>query len=299
MDNYSTYDKEMNYTMALCDYTGTSFDNHAVIGTRFVIVMIESGSGIALLDGCSIPYIAPCAFCINEKEHLIINESDHSKLRAIYFNPNIINSSLNCENIRNLPPDSSTTLLQDTYLTQPFTNRKSTYHGKFNLSTISIKKCNRILDEIHSLIINLIYNWPCRSRAYIFELLFFFNKLLEIDSYSNETYMEMIEDDFQSILLYVYHNYENKISVQDITERFHISKTTLAKMFQKNVGETFISYLNKLRVTMAATMLRDTMLPVSDIMTRVGFYDSVHFLRTFKKYTGYAPSVYRERYCWM
>lgn len=50
---------------------------------------------------------------------------------------------------------------------------------------------------------------------------------------------------------------------------------------------------------MASTMLRDTMLPINEIMTRVGFCDTVHFLRTFKKYTGDSPSEYRKKYNWM
>lgn len=70
-------------------------------------------------------------------------------------------------------------------------------------------------------------------------------------------------------------------------------------MFKDNLDETFLTYLNKLRITMASTILRDTLLPINEIMTRVGFTDTVHFFRTFKKYTGLTPTEYREKYNWM
>jgi len=45
---------------------------------------------------------------------------------------------------------------------------------------------------------------------------------------------------------------------------------------------------------MASVMLKDTLLPVSEVMERVGFNDSTHFSRTFKKYMGLSPSEFRD-----
>jgi YesN/AraC family two-component response regulator len=47
---------------------------------------------------------------------------------------------------------------------------------------------------------------------------------------------------------------------------------------------------------MASIMLRETMLPISEILNRVGINDNVHFSRMFKKHMGYTPSGYREKY---
>jgi AraC-like DNA-binding protein len=43
-------------------------------------------------------------------------------------------------------------------------------------------------------------------------------------------------------------------------------------------------------------MLRDTLLPVSEIMYRTGFNEANHFSRTFKKYMSCAPSDYRKEF---
>lgn len=299
MEKYITYEEEYDFFIAMSDYIGTSFDNEEALGIRFVLLFIEKGSGIVTLAGRSIPYIAPCVFCVNEKERIIINETEGSKIRAIVFDPCIINSFLNYDNIRCLPYDVPFTLVQDNNLIRYFLVRKDTYCGKFNLGPVSEKKFVRTFSEISRLLSEKTTNWPCKCRSYLIELLFFIDNLFETDNFSHDTYIDEFNDDFQAIILYIYHNYDKKITINEITEQFHISKTTLAKMFKANLGETYLSYLNKLRITIASTMLRDTMLPVSDIMLRVGFYDSAHFLRTFKKYTDLSPSAYREKYCWL
>lgn len=299
VERYATYNKQRDFFIAMSDTEGNSFDNKEALGERFVLVMITKGSGIAYMDGYSIPYIAPCLFCVNEKEHFVIPESDELALRAVFFVPNIINSVLNFENVRNLPFGTPFTVVEDRDLIQSFLVRKEEYHGKYSLGPVSEKKMLKLLDQIHKILTEQLVNWPCRSRSYLFEILFFIDNLFDTDHFTYETCLEMADVDFQEILVYVYNNYEKRITVTEITDRFHISKTTLAKMFRTNLNETLLSYLNKLRISMASTMLRDTLLPISEIMTRVGFSDSAHFLRTFKRYTGFTPTSYREKYGWM
>jgi len=56
-----------------------------------------------------------------------------------------------------------------------------------------------------------------------------------------------------------------------------------------------MEYLIRLRVKMAAIILRDTDLPISEIAYRVGFNDITHFGRMFRKRVGYSPSEYRKK----
>jgi AraC family L-rhamnose operon regulatory protein RhaS len=51
-----------------------------------------------------------------------------------------------------------------------------------------------------------------------------------------------------------------------------------------------------LRINLAAAMLRDTGLPITEVRQRVGFNDDSHFRRTFRKYLGMAPGEYRREY---
>jgi AraC family L-rhamnose operon regulatory protein RhaS len=73
----------------------------------------------------------------------------------------------------------------------------------------------------------------------------------------------------------------------------------LNELFRKATGDTVISYLIKLRIELAASMLRDTGMPIKEIGCRVGFDDTANFGRTFKKLKGCSPKQYREENSWI
>lgn len=222
------------------------------------------------------------------------------KHSAIFFHPHIICSAFNYDNVRNFDYADSVTMSQDRAMFIYFLVRDKKFVGKMELGPLTVKRMGQIWDSIYKQCHDqLADNWPCRSRSFMIELFIMLENLYETGIYENESNLQAIQEEFQPILTYIYNNYDKKITVAQLTAQFHIGKTTFAQMFQKNVGESFLTHLNKLRVNIAATMLRDTMLPVSEIMFRVGISDQAHFFRTFKKYNGIAPAIYREKYNWM
>lgn len=299
MEPFTIYAKSHSFSLAFSVYQGMSFDNIQALGLRLSLVFAEEGSGIALINERPIPYMAPCVFCMNETEHIVIPETNNSKIKAIFFHPSILNGFLNFENIREHLNDVYFTVAQDRDMIRFFLNRDNGFMSKFTLGPLSAKKFTSLIDTLDKQTREQTVNWPCRSRSYIMEILFLLENISSTESLKNETHVESIEEDFYPILQYIYNNYDKKISVDELTEHFHISRSTFAKRFKDNMGEPFLEHLNKMRITMAATMLRDTQLPVSEIMFRVGFSDNVHFLRTFKKYINEPPSLYREKYNWM
>ena len=76
-------------------------------------------------------------------------------------------------------------------------------------------------------------------------------------------------------------------------------RTTLAEQFHRATSLPVMTYLAQLRMRQASLLLRDTVLPVSEIMLRVGYQHSTHFWRTFRKHIGVSPTQYRQRYCWL
>lgn len=102
-----------------------------------------------------------------------------------------------------------------------------------------------------------------------------------------------------AIVTYLNNNYKEKITLEHLATMFTTNRTCLNDQFYKVTNLSIIDYLIKLRVNLAATMLRDTLIPISEIMSRVGFNDRSHFWRTFKKYTSLSPKEYRKKYCWI
>ena len=179
----TTYEKNNYFTIAMCDYKGNCFDNEDALGQRFTIVLVEKGVGIATINDNMISYIAPCIFCLNEQEHIVIPASNDSSVRAVLFHPCIINSSFDFENIRDHNSADPLTILQDKELVDCILNRDEGFTGKFNIGPILEKKLGVLYDGINKMITEQnMPNWPCRSRSYTMEILFLLEQLYVLDN---------------------------------------------------------------------------------------------------------------------
>ena len=298
--NFTTIDKNNSFSMPMSYYEGSEINNQLAIGNRFCFILIEKGTGILRINDKNLPFIAPVIFCINENEKVVIDTSANVKIRTIYFHPSIINNILNFENVRSTPDDFSMSAIQDSYMTKYFTKRENGFYGKINIGPLSNKRFENLCESFKTESINQNRdNWPCRSRSYIMEILFLLEHVYSENDLSKDKALEQVDDELYSILLYIINNYDKKITIPCLTKEFNINRTTLSEKFTKVVGESIISYVNKLRINMASIILRDTKIPVAEVMERVGFSDNAHFLRTFKKYMGLSPKEYRDKYCWM
>ncbi len=298
MDAFTTQAHSKTFSIDFCVKHLDAFDNAEALGQRLCLLYIGKGSGLAKVNDGVVPFISPCVFCINEKEHVVIEKECGCELRALYFHPSVINNIFDFETVRVLPEDVSFTVQHDSYMMHTFLERNEANRGMYIVGPSTGKHILSLMDTFEMLITKQQINWPCRSRSYVMELLFMLDGLGNAAG-AGEALTDEVDEDFLPLLQYIYSNYDKKITVEELTEQFHISKSTIAKKFKNNLGDSFLVYLNKLRIRMAATMLRDTALPVNEIMYRVGFMDTVHFLRTFKKYMNETPSSYREKYNWM
>lgn len=90
-------------------------------------------------------------------------------------------------------------------------------------------------------------------------------------------------------------NYMNNISLTDLADQIHVSRTHLSALFNKEVGCTFPEYLAKYRIHKAQDIIRHTKLSLTSIAELVGYSDYVHFSKTFKKYIGMTPQSFRKQ----
>lgn len=87
--------------------------------------------------------------------------------------------------------------------------------------------------------------------------------------------------------------FQGKVTLEEISARAHVSKFHLSHEFKRITGTTVFEYLNALRCENAAKLLRSDM-GVSEAATAVGFDNLSYFSRTFKRYMGVLPSLYRK-----
>ena len=96
------------------------------------------------------------------------------------------------------------------------------------------------------------------------------------------------------MLSFIKDNYGNHISLADIADSAHVSRSECIRCFKKYIDETPISYLTNFRIESAAHMLIMTEEPVNEIATICGFDDMSYFSKTFKNKKGVSPSQYRQ-----
>jgi len=129
----------------------------------------------------------------------------------------------------------------------------------------------------------------------LLERLYTLADVAETELLSNDISLTEVEP----VLLYLHNNYSQKLCLDGLARAFNTNRTTLTKQFHQSTGMPVMTYLNRLRINLAALMLRDTSLSVNEIVERVGLTNPTHFGRAFRKATGYTPSEYRRQYCWL
>lgn len=95
---------------------------------------------------------------------------------------------------------------------------------------------------------------------------------------------------------YIDKHLHESISIADLAALVGMHPNYFIRFFKDKTGMTPAKHITILRIDRAKTMLETTDLPIADIMHRLGFEDSSHFSKLFKRYAGYSPRYYREYY---
>ena len=96
------------------------------------------------------------------------------------------------------------------------------------------------------------------------------------------------------VLNYIHDNYLT-VTLDELSERFHLTKPYLSKYIKEKTGNTFGDIVKDLKMKKAAALLKTTTLSAGEIADRSGYPTIEHFNRTFKKYYGMSPNKYRKQ----
>lgn len=93
---------------------------------------------------------------------------------------------------------------------------------------------------------------------------------------------------------YIQYHYDEKISLEDVAEKLHLSKHYLCSSFKKATGENMSLYINKLRIEKAKRLLLEPDGRIKEIFEEVGYSNQQYFSKVFKKITGMTIMEYKE-----
>lgn len=94
---------------------------------------------------------------------------------------------------------------------------------------------------------------------------------------------------------YISKNYAGNINLENTAEYVQKSKNYFSYLFKKELGISFIDYLNQVRVEEAKKLLDTTDDKTYEISEKTGFNDYKYFSSVFKKITGMSPAQYKKR----
>jgi len=95
------------------------------------------------------------------------------------------------------------------------------------------------------------------------------------------------------VMDFIYDNFHDDISIQQLAQMAHISPFHFIRVFSKQTGLAPHAFLMQLRVNKAKSLI-DKGQSLSQVASQTGFSDQSHLTRIFKRYLGYTPGQYRN-----
>ena len=102
--------------------------------------------------------------------------------------------------------------------------------------------------------------------------------------------------DLTPVRNYLDEHFTEKITLDELSDRFFINKFYLVRLFKEQYGQSINHYLQQIRITKAKQLLRFTDKTVEQIGLECGLGAHSYFTRTFKKVEGITPSEFRSQW---
>ncbi|WP_026494999.1 AraC family transcriptional regulator [Butyrivibrio sp. WCD3002] len=103
-------------------------------------------------------------------------------------------------------------------------------------------------------------------------------------------------DHIRAIIKYSEQHYMNPISIGEIASVVAFSEDYFSHFFKRNMGVSYLQYLNELRMSHVYKDLIYTDIPLKDILEQHGFTNYKLFRRMFQEKFHTTPGEYRKKY---
>jgi len=91
-------------------------------------------------------------------------------------------------------------------------------------------------------------------------------------------------------------NLHDKISIDDLCNKFSVSRRNFDRRFIKATGNTPLEYSQRVKIEIAKKSFETTRKTISEVMYEVGYSDDKAFREVFKKFTSMSPIDYKKKY---
>ncbi len=153
--------------------------------------------------------------------------------------------------------------------------------------------------EIDSEMVRATYQFHWQRIADYNSLKHFIKDALQSFWY-NEKNIENRDSDYSDAIyqsiIYIKQHYFEDISLDELAQQVNLNSSYLSFLFKKEVGTTFLQYLNNIRLENACALLKNSPnLAVESISAQVGYRTPSYFYKIFREKYGMSPNQWRKK----
>ena len=104
------------------------------------------------------------------------------------------------------------------------------------------------------------------------------------------------QDRLSHVLRYINANFASIESLEELADKFFLSKYHLCHMFKQHLGVPLVTYLNTIRIRAACKLIKDGGLSTAEIAAACGFNSTSYFCKVFKDEKGVSPGKYLKQH---
>ncbi len=139
------------------------------------------------------------------------------------------------------------------------------------------------------------YSQNMRARRAVLEsyMNILISKILR-KMHPQENWKNKSEKMWRELSEYIDKNLDKRLTLPDLAKKCFYNPSYFSRVFKERFDIPLAEYISRERAALAAKLLRESELGISDIAERCGYGDKSAFYRAFTKFYGITPAQYRK-----
>ena len=281
-----SFDQEIDFTILSIPaiHPQIPFESPVLQANYFSFILTKEGSGVYYLDDEAFPF-ASKSFYFTNPGHIksyVLHESKEALI--ITLSDKFLQENVTLETFEEFPfllaerspahhlPDSD------------FEEFQTLYHQILNEFEKDSPYKNKILGNLFTVLLIKIKEkfWsdydPIEEGNRDSQIVKSFKKELE------KAFNKVVNGDAPEV----------KLQAQDFAEKLNLHPNYLNSVIKSKTGRTLNDWISQRTLSLAKVLLLNTSLSAKEIAYQLGFSESTHFGRFFKKHTGQSPNAFRK-----
>ncbi|MCU9615106.1 AraC family transcriptional regulator [Caldibacillus lycopersici] len=164
----------------------------------------------------------------------------------------------------------------------------------------TVTRLQSLIREIYEEMIQKEKGYLYAIKSKMYELILWLYRTVYSDEKSNQYQSEAISnpkiliDNLNKIFSFIEEHYQQKITIEDISQYLGFNPQYFTRYFKKLTGQTFVTFLNDYRLNKAKWILLNDDLQMIEVASLAGFHSVKTFHHLFKEKFGTSPLKYKK-----